>query len=62
MGREPLQQAPREGILKETIVKLVETGEVEVLGPAGGRRRRQDQVGDQDVMRPVRQMGLFRRR
>ncbi|MCK6527841.1 hypothetical protein L6R50_09870 [Myxococcota bacterium] len=49
-------------ILKEAIVKLVEAGEIEVLGPAGGKRRRQDQVGDSDVMRPVRQMGLFRRR
>lgn len=49
-------------ILKEAIVKLVEASEVEVLGPEGGKRRRQDQVGDSDVLRPVRQMGLFRRR
>lgn len=51
-------------ILKEAIVKLIEEREIEVLGPEGGRRRRQDQVGDTDVLRPIlhQQLAMFPRR
>lgn len=49
-------------ILKAALVRLVDVSEVEIFGPEGGTRRRQDQVGDTDRLRLKKQITLFRGR
>lgn len=45
---------------KQALERLVETKDIEIITPTGGQRRKASTIGDQDLLVPSRQIGLFK--